>query len=530
MKSLYSVAFFMLLVFPVVTVSAQTSEYLFQVDMQYAQLKPHDEVIVRGSGPTLGNWAGADVRLKRRGRYYQAAIDFPSIEVGAERFYNYIILRADGSEQGESRLPRAFIVGSESGPPEVFNDVKGPMLIEPISLHMEVDLTEAVFNGEPPAGVGLSGGPLGMAVPALELFLDETDGLWKGKIPFESLMPADHLLQFFFLVDGRWIREPLGFRHAILLRGTDPVLRMRFDSLKGHLVAYSSELMADDFEAIIDAVDANKKKSLYALYAALDRLDSGDLPEANGFFNSFLQHNNDELLLDVYPRRYGYRLFTEGSDAEAIAHLKGEEAKNISIERKAKFAFDIGAGLLGLGRITESVENFEAAAQAYASITGKAVALGKALAEIDSSASIAALEGLMNTNYHRVSLLALAHAASRAGLFEEASAHYEALTEAGTTEQQIKARIRALEARQKGGEGVLASIETLLSAQPNADEKEERLRQAAQQRHRKVHLLFLKAESLAVLERNTEASALFELLANRYADTLHGKKATSRLP
>ena len=530
-----------------VMVPAQSLPVHFQVDMQFADLKPEDKVILRGSGPTLGNWLGADVVLETAGKIHQKTVFFPDDESGDTLRYKYVILRATGEEQGESIAAREFIAapGALNGPPVLFNELDRPMLSSPITLDIAIDLEEARFNGERPAGVGISGGPLGKAVPALNLEDENEDGIWEGSIEFDPLMPADVLFGFYFLVDGRWIEEPGGLKHFVFLSGDRPRMKMAYDGVAGRLVSKSEDLLVDRFDEIAEAMGEAGSKSIYSLYAALDKLQSGDFPSATGYFEKFSNLYKGDLtfIQDEFPLRYGYRLFAGNQAVQATNHLKSYESQSGSPPRKARFGHAIGAGWAGIGQNEESLEAFQHVVDSYleekefaaSSLIGKA----QAYIAVDSLrfAGIAILDSLLQSGEHEaghwklriLQVLAKAHRLNEN--HDAASELYESLTDFGTNEWQIKFRIKAIENSLLAGNAssVLLQIESLLSENINQNPKEERLRQAAKNRHRTAHLLYLKASALNELNHTAEATQTLKHLADVYADTHFGRKAELRL-
>ena len=221
-----------------------------------------------------------------------------------------------------------------------------PTLESALDVLIELDLRDAFFNGARPEAVGVLGSqaPLGNNLESGLLQLTDPDGdrVWTASVRFKAGQDAHIGFRFAFLIEDRWIKEamPGDSRHAALLDDSDETQRiaMVYSPLEGVQPGANSKGLVDDYGAIVEQLGASGPASPYVYYQATGLLKAGDLPAAAVAYNTFKQHQPEEVESDEYPFLYTQVLETQANINAALAFARNEERAETSEARKARLA------------------------------------------------------------------------------------------------------------------------------------------------------------------------------------------------
>ena len=516
----------------------------FTVDLEFARLQGGESLVILGSSATLGRWSGGDLRLRRTsGSLYAVTVSFAPEDIGQNLFYKFAILSRTGTIRFETRTGRALTLsaGHHDLPTVFFDDIDRPALANDRTLRLILDLKD--FPGEAPSAVGIAGYrfPLTGNVPAalFPMHYDSAQKEWSADIPFEAGTMADIAFHIYLEVDGRWTREPAPHGHVVMIHNASgqPQASMAFSDGRIQPKHRSRALLQDDFAAVASATGDAR----YYLGAALERLEGGNTNRAQSFFNQFesgflasASQAERDRWQDIFPIRYGQYLYQSGQTAQATSYLSGRESAAPESRRKAAYANALGAAQLASGDHANAIITFERVENTYAdqSALRAAATFGRGVANIESGyydQGTHLLETLDTSEEQKITALTvLGHAHLDSARFSPALETFETLTDLGTDPERIKARLLALDTEYRSGAiaRALTRVDDLLATAGNTEQKQDRLRRSATNRHRKAHLLYLKG--LLLDASGGDGSALFNEVATQYPDTRFASRAQRR--
>ena len=516
----------------------------FTVDLEFSPLQRGESLVLLGSSATLGRWSGGDLRLSRSsGSLYTITAPFAPEDIGKNLFYKFAIVSRTGAIRWETRQgrPLTLTAGHQDLPAVFFDDIDRPTLDNDLTVRLTLDLKD--FPSEAPTAVGISGYrfPLSENVPGglIPMQYDPQQKEWSADISFEAGTMADIAYHIYLELDGRWTNEPAPHGHVFMLHNAPghPQVAMNFGDGRIQPTQRSRQLLQNDFEAVASVTGDAR----YYLGAAFERLDGGNPNRAQSFFDQFesgflasASQADRDRWQDVFPIRYGQYLYQLGQTAQATSYLNGRENTAQESRRKAAYAHALGAAQLASGDLANAIITFERVENTYTHETGlrAAATFGRGIANIQSGyydQGTHLLETLDTSEEQKITALTvLGKAHIDSARFSPALEIFETLTDLGTDPERIKARLLALDTEYRAGAiaRALERVEDLLSTPGDTEQKQDRLRRSATNRHRKAHLLYLKG--LLLDASGQDGAPLFNEVATQYPDTRFASRAQRR--
>jgi hypothetical protein len=345
--------------------AAQTESITFAVNMEFANLDPGDQVVVRGNHAQLGNWEAEGELKLRHGNYPNVYRGNIRLNHSKAILYKYVIKKADGTEIWEQSGNRH--IEQSKTEPDLFSNRSSPGITQLfVNVTVQLDLTEHSMNGLPAEGVSLMGmhDPLGFDLENERTEMVQiNDGIWQTTVSFPFGTPHDVPFKFAYNKEGDWIWEwrPGHSNHVFLIddSGTEQTILLRYDiDLPGIVPVSTTEGFVDNYEYVIGQLGENGPHSRYGYELAMHQLKAGNRLDAVATYQAYRTGNPGGEEIDDFDYEMAYHILeTQGTSAaesyvlnklasETISerrsylrYLQGELALNDGNDRKARRLF-----------------------------------------------------------------------------------------------------------------------------------------------------------------------------------------------
>jgi|GEM_PF-4862830 len=345
MKTLFNILFVALIfgILHTTSAHAQSEQVRFAVNMEYANLDPGDQVVVRGNRARLGNWQAEGELL------LSPAANNPSIYRGnvrlnrsGEVLYKYVIKKADGTEIWEETGNR--VLSSEQSTPDWFSDRSSPGISKTfVEVTFTLDLTQHTMDGFPAEGVALMGmhAPLGFDLETQRTEMTEvSQGIWQTTVYFPFGTPHDVPFKFAWYHEGewRWEWKPGHTNHVFWIDDSSAgqSVSLAYDAqVPGVVAAEGSSGHVDEYAYIIQQLGERASRSRYGYALAIKRLKAGDRQGAEAAYQQYRAGHPGGEEIDDFDYEMAYHIQRKEGETAAQEFVEQKLATETTPERRS---------------------------------------------------------------------------------------------------------------------------------------------------------------------------------------------------